>query len=464
MSGVTVSVNGQNKSVTTGADGIYEFSLAAGSYTLTASKAGYQNATVTRTLGAGTTVWGSMELKTGTPGSTDTVPPTVEIMFPGGGVALDLAVLTLTGTATDDQGALSEVTVSINQGAPAKAGVTGGKFSQQIKLFPGLNTIEVSATDAAGNTAVDSAQATFRAGVSGFVHVTEDEAARIPDVTVRLLRPSNGEVVGTAVSGADGSFSFDVSEVNVDFVLTVKAQGFLTRAETVTISDEERVSLHIPMTEGEDPNPSDVDIRFIEPVDGATVTGEQVTVYGSVDGFPVVAVVVNEVTAELVGAGGFAASIPLKEGENTIEALATGVSGETIVGTIRDHPQGRRFGRGQRGQGRLRRGPGPGAVRAAGCAPAAPPTSPIRVPYRGTSTRSEAGRTPNSIGVSPRSSPSTSSSWAGSASSRTRVARKWVTAGCSRCLPRTSSTPTRNSVHRSWTRPRAGSASSGNAV
>ncbi len=335
VSGVTVSVNGQNKSVTTGADGIYEFSLAAGSYTLTASKAGYQNATVTRTLGAGTTVWGSMELKTGTPGSTDTVPPTVEIMFPGGGVALDLAVLTLTGTATDDQGALSEVTVSINQGAPAKAGVTGGKFSQQIKLFPGLNTIEVSATDAAGNTAVDSAQATFRAGVSGFVHVTEDEAARIPDVTVRLLRPSNGEVVGTAVSGADGSFSFDVSEVNVDFVLTVKAQGFLTRAETVTISDEERVSLHIPMTEGEDPNPSDVDIRFIEPVDGATVTGEQVTVYGSVDGFPVVAVVVNEVTAELVGAGGFAASIPLKEGENTIEALATGVSGETIVGTIK---------------------------------------------------------------------------------------------------------------------------------
>ncbi len=334
VGGVTISVNGQNKSVTTGADGVYSFALPSGTYTVVASKSGYQNASVSRTVSAGAEVWGSMELKTGTP-AADTTAPSVAITFPGDGVSLDIAILTLTGTATDNKDTIGEVTLSINQGTPAKLAVADGKFSHQIKLAPGLNKIEVSATDAAGNTAVASAQATFRAGLSGFVHVTDDEAARIPDATLRLLKPATGEVVHETTSGQDGSFAFELAEVGVDYILTVKAQGFLTRSETVTIDEEERMSVHIPMTEGQDPNPSEVAVRFIEPVDGATIAAEQVTIYGSVDGFQVATVTVNGVTAELVGAGGFAATIPLIEGANTVEALAVGISGETIVGTMK---------------------------------------------------------------------------------------------------------------------------------
>ena len=55
---------------------------------------------------------------------------------------------------------------------------------------------------------------------------------------------------------------------------------------------------------------------------------------GEASGFEVAAVKVNGITAELLGAGGFTATVPLVEGSNTIEAVATGLTGETASGHI----------------------------------------------------------------------------------------------------------------------------------
>lgn len=60
VSGATVTTAG--KTVTTGTDGVYEFILPAGSYTVNVSKSGMSSNSVTRTLTAGSTVWGSMEI------------------------------------------------------------------------------------------------------------------------------------------------------------------------------------------------------------------------------------------------------------------------------------------------------------------------------------------------------------------------------------------------------------------
>lgn len=338
VAGVTVKVNGTSTQAVTGTDGLYEFNLAPGTYTMTASKAGFQNATVTRTISSGATVWGSMELRTGTVSTEDMVPPMVAITFPGDGSSLDLAVLTLKGTATDDKGAVGEVTLTINGGAAAKVAVADGAFSQEIKLSPGDNTIEVSAVDAAGNKSVDTARANFRAGISGFVHVKDDEAARIPDVLITLLDPTTGEEkLAPVTTGSDGSFSIDLTEVGRDYVLVANAEGFMMHTETISVPDDERMTVVLPLTEGEDLVPSEVKIDFIDPKDGATVTGENVTVYGSVQGFQVVNVKVNGVDAEMVGAGGFAATIPLAEGPNTINAVATGAGNESVTGTMTLH-------------------------------------------------------------------------------------------------------------------------------
>ncbi len=333
VGGVSVSVAGQ--SAVTGTDGVYLFTLPPGTYTVTAQKSGYLNATVTRTVSSGTTVWGSMELRQGTqPGDGDTVPPVVAITFPGDAAALDVAVLTMTGQASDDRGPISTVKLRLNGGAAQDVAVGGGNFSQQVKLAPGLNELEISATDAAGNTSVDTAQVTFRAGVAGFIHVADDEAARIGGAKVSLLHPGTAEPVKDAVSGADGSFEIPLVEVGRDYILVVKADGFMTRAETVTVPDDERLFLTLPLVEGADPVPTDVAVQFIEPLDGAVLSRSEVTIYGSVAGFQVAGVTVNGVQAELIGAGGFAATISLKEGANTVEAIARGVGGESISGSI----------------------------------------------------------------------------------------------------------------------------------
>lgn len=61
VSGATVTVGSQ--SVTTGADGLYQFSLAPGSYTATVTRSGYTSTSVTRTVTANAQIWGSMDIE-----------------------------------------------------------------------------------------------------------------------------------------------------------------------------------------------------------------------------------------------------------------------------------------------------------------------------------------------------------------------------------------------------------------
>lgn len=61
LSGVTVQVTGGPR-IVTGTTGVYDIDVPAGTWTITASKAGYVTQSVTRTVTAGATIWGSMGL------------------------------------------------------------------------------------------------------------------------------------------------------------------------------------------------------------------------------------------------------------------------------------------------------------------------------------------------------------------------------------------------------------------
>jgi len=60
VANVTVSIGG--RAVVTGADGLYQFTLPPGTYTVTATGQGWLPSSVERTVVAGATVWGSMNL------------------------------------------------------------------------------------------------------------------------------------------------------------------------------------------------------------------------------------------------------------------------------------------------------------------------------------------------------------------------------------------------------------------
>ncbi len=333
ISGATVTVGANTQ--TTAADGFYNFALPPGTYTVNVSKAGWASNTVTRTVTASADVWGSVGLMAS--GGPDQQPPALAIAFPVDKASTDIAVLTLTGTASDNAGPIAGVTLKLNGGAPANVPVSGGRFSQEVKLAPGANLIEISAKDAAGNTGGDSATVTFNAGVAGFVYVTEDEASRVKDATLELIDPKTGDKVASATAGADGAYALSVSKVPGDYLLVARAEGFMTHSETVSIPDDERLKLDVPLTPGADPVPTEVALTFVDPQDGATVTGESVTVYGSVVGFDLASVAVNGVAAEQLGVEGFSAVVPLLPGANVLEAVAKGTKGESVSNRMTIH-------------------------------------------------------------------------------------------------------------------------------
>lgn len=84
----------------------------------------------------------------------DTVPPTLNITSPADGLITATAALTVAGTTNDATSSPVTITVKLNgtdQGAVTVG--TNGSFSKSVTLKEGSNTIVVTATDAAGQTA-----------------------------------------------------------------------------------------------------------------------------------------------------------------------------------------------------------------------------------------------------------------------------------------------------------------------
>jgi uncharacterized protein (TIGR03382 family) len=317
--------------VTADASGNWLVMLAPGTYTATATAAGFQSAQVTRTVTSGATTWSSI-------GVTATSMPdrqAPEVMFtaPTANSMLDVAMVTVTGTASDDRGALAEVRVALNGGAEQRVPVMSGRFSFDLLLKPGTNTLVAKATDAAGNEGTATVTASFLAGVSGTVTRAGDGAVPIEGATLELREAGSGTVVSTTTSAADGAYTLAVGLVPADYLLVTKAMGFRTASETVSVPEDRRLTVDVALMPGED-MPGEASVRFLEPMDGAEVMTDSVTVYGQVTGFDVAGVTVNGQVAELVGAGGFSATVPVSEGENVITATASGIAGESAVGRL----------------------------------------------------------------------------------------------------------------------------------
>lgn len=326
----TASVTCDGKTTPVSGTGGFSCLFAPGTVTVSVTAPGYQPNQVTRVVTAGGTV--NVEVGLQPTGSTgeDKMPPDVTVRGPSDGSSTEVAAVTVSGSATDDRGAVAEVQVTVNGGTPVTAPVTEGLFSVVAKLNPGVNTVSVSAKDAAGNVGEDTVNVTFRAGLSGFIYQTGDEAARVGGATVSLLDVGNSAVLAKGTTGPDGSFGLDVARVG-DVRLVVKRDGFLTHGETVTLPDDVRLDIRVPMTPGTDPVAQDLRIDVSAPLDGMELAADQVSVFGTVHGIQPTSVEVNGVAGTLFGADGFAAVVPLSPGENVLEVVAHGLNGEVLV-------------------------------------------------------------------------------------------------------------------------------------
>jgi N-acetyl-anhydromuramyl-L-alanine amidase AmpD/uncharacterized protein YdeI (BOF family) len=327
IANAAVTVNGQT--VMSGTDGAYLFNIAPGTYTVSVTKAGYQNNSLSRTVTASTITWGSVGLLATQ--MADTQAPDIAFSFPVDASMNDLAIIEVKGTASDNVALVGGVMLSINSGMPTEVPVANGIFSTQIILKPGTNTLKMTAKDAANNMGSATITTTFRAGVAGVVSVA-DSTTKLEGVRLKLLDMAGTEV-STAVTNVNGEYALGVMNVAQDYKLVAQKMGYIEVLETVTVPAENRVTLNVAMVAGIE-LPAQVTLKFTEPVDGAEVTTDTVTVYGQLEGFDATNVKVNGVLADQLGAGGFSATVPLVEGANVIEAIASGLNNKTASGRI----------------------------------------------------------------------------------------------------------------------------------
>ncbi len=200
IAGATVKVGG--KTLVTDATGQFSADLQPGTYTVSASAAGYVDGTVSRMVAAGQLIWGSVGLSpTGVP---DTVGPEIALVSPTGDTRVGAAQLTVTGTASDARGAVSSLTLSVNGGAPAPVPLSAGAFSQTVMLVPGANALRFIAVDDRGNETRLDVTLTFATGIDGLVL---GMAGSVEGAEVDAI--ADGWLV-SAQSAADGTFHFDL--------------------------------------------------------------------------------------------------------------------------------------------------------------------------------------------------------------------------------------------------------------
>ncbi len=249
LSGAVVTLGNQTK--TTGADGLYEFSVPAGTYTVRVTKEGYAAASLSRTVTSGAVIWGSVGLSSGTVDSA----PRVTIESPEDGASLQLANVELNGSVDQDVGGVATVLVSLNGGEAAPVAVSAGQFSAPLKLVPGENTVVVTAKDGSGKSGTATWHLTFAAGIAGVVFPEENEEGNVPGASVTLFETDGTTPVARATTEASGRFTLPLMQVPFEGTLVVEAPGFGTFREAVQVPADEQLQVKVALgpeiTEGQ---------------------------------------------------------------------------------------------------------------------------------------------------------------------------------------------------------------------
>ena len=84
--------------------------------------------------------------------TVDTVPPTLNVTAPTDGLITNSSSVVVKGTTNDTTSSPVTITIKLNGADQGAVTVSGGSFSKTLTLAEGSNTIEVTATDAAGKT------------------------------------------------------------------------------------------------------------------------------------------------------------------------------------------------------------------------------------------------------------------------------------------------------------------------
>lgn len=140
----SVTVNDQP--VTVNADGSFSTALVLA--------AGANTVTVVATDNAGNQQSDSRSI------TYDPTAPVLAVSAPADNITTTESFVALTGSISET----STVSVKVNNGSPQSASISGTTFTSTVYLVPGINTIDITATDLAGNSTSAKRTITYEAG------------------------------------------------------------------------------------------------------------------------------------------------------------------------------------------------------------------------------------------------------------------------------------------------------------
>jgi hypothetical protein len=265
----------------------------------------------------------------------DAEPPTLDISDPADGHVTRDALLLIQGTFGDDVSGMSEIVIRINGEV---FDLTTGSISEYITLTEGVNTIEVDATDAAGNRAtvrltvtLDTYAPTLYVYTPLHNLVTAMESVEITGLSeadtpilIEQVLVSTGEPIGEPVpitAASDGTFSHMMTLVEGGQHIIVTAKDPAGNVRTITRTVE--LDTQAPNVLIDEPSTPE-----------SFVNTPTISLVGHIeDPNPVlIEVYINELM--IVHSGVFSKVIPLSEGLNTITVRAVDPVGNFAMKSI----------------------------------------------------------------------------------------------------------------------------------
>jgi RHS repeat-associated protein len=239
----------------------------------------------------------------------DTSPPALQLEQPTPGTFTGFASLTVQGTVTEPH--LGTVTVN---GAPAQ--IAGSRFSAQVTLVEGVNTLRVVARDALGHTStlervitLDTTPPVIRV-LEGGADLSEGRAYSRP---VRPTLAVDDRTPTTAEVTLNGESFVQASEVRAEGRYVLRAVATDAVGNVTRVERSFRLDLTGPVVSG------------LAPANGSVVGGTPVGLSGACE--DALTVTVNG-TAAAVAGGRFALiGAPLSEGENLLNVEAMDEAG-----------------------------------------------------------------------------------------------------------------------------------------
>ena len=257
--------------------------------------------------------------------SLATTPPTVAVLSPGNNATITLSTASIGVSGTVSSNVASIVSVTCN-GVPAT--LSGPNFTCTASLTPGINSIQVVATDIAGNVTTFPLKLTY--AVAPALNILAPVNLGITNMTPVTLNGTVNDpaakitVDGVAVPQGGGGFSVPVPLVEGLNILTAVATNSSGISTTATVE----VTL--------DTTPPHVLIN--SPPNGTVLTASSVTVSGLANDVVVgtvnladLKVIVNGIAANVANRSFSALNVPLAIGPNTIQAVGTDKAGNSTT-------------------------------------------------------------------------------------------------------------------------------------